>query len=1027
MPSFTEILSEAAFFRAVQSKAPDLFQNETQLAQKGKVSQVWASMVSVRNVRREICISLGRDHPLLHFFDQHFTPSGFEHDVIDVTYHSEEALVVFPLPPTFYDHTNSLMVRLPLLLQPQVDAVIIKPEYNLHRRYSDRGALMPESPSEAVLNYFKYGELFTTRPTELDQSDWTRENVQLTFQPLHDTRPDEHPNFCETFANPSPELEMKLPYLLREVNESLHNIMSATSKPRSVNHLFDALNMNAKHFPAMLGDLSGDYSAFLTRMAELLLQTAARGMILHVVMDGMIAATTRFSGTGLRKHLLMTGLPSCGKSVSMNLISSVCASHKGFFTTIWLQSAAQTEWGDARFQEEADDRFRKPESGHGIGHGDKGDFRSTLLQWLENAPMGRARYTKDSDGRLMQDASSAGGFPACNYFGVCSNLAERDFDDAFLSRMHKVRVYSGMLEKMQLADAKTSGKELPATPETKALKFILNAAACLSILHQCGYIERPINPFESVYSDMMMQLKKCGAPMLQEVISETRVKERMFKQVEAGHAAVDAVVKALAQLQNEREGMADDFHQHFVQNLTDVLVLANQYWVVSTTAMVYELSANQEMVFGRTACDLVSVLRHHVLSDEALEFHNGYVSTTYMFDFSRRSKSEKVCKDVQKSTCRNYYDHHLEAALKEMMTVRPFRKAAFGSVSVDTPLLYKDNSGDRQYNGFIVHKSLLDNALTFTERMCVFILRSRVYSVGVDMDMPCADGDGCWQAPVKWYLALSDAEKAEVAPMSVQIDFQRMLVMPFVGTIEFELDSVVAMFQELARKHKVVLEHVQGGPDHVFELSWDVFHLLYGKLAKDTRPMFSAMYQELAYAPVTMTPPGTSTTRIKTASRAVKLTPRRLQKALGAVWARDWQAEWDSLSLEVPLRDLSYEIWKVHSNPSVPPPTPPNLIRALKMLRVVNGFACQISRNSVKFDARCLRKLEEIETGPIGKWLNVTSGLTTKPCVLTLAQSRPDNSPLCVYYDPREEVGSRQTLKTFSPLETRAHCFEDTI
>jgi len=90
-------------------------------------------------------------------------------------------------------------------------------------------------------------------------------------------------------------------------------------------------------------------------------------------------------------------------------------------------------------------------------------------------------------------------------------------------------------------------------------------------------------------------------------------------------------------------------------------------------------------------------------------------------------------------------------------------------------------------------------------------------------------------------------------------------------------------------------------------------------------------------------------------------------------------------------------------------------VHALKMLKAVNGFECAVENDVLRFGVDALHRLAVIEEGPLGKWLNKTSGLTRAPYTFTLATIRPDNTQLTVRYNPVHVVGSRQRLKNFNP------------
>jgi hypothetical protein len=101
------------------------------------------------------------------------------------------------------------------------------------------------------------------------------------------------------------------------------------------------------------------------------------------------------------------------------------------------------------------------------------------------------------------------------------------------------------------------------------------------------------------------------------------------------------------------------------------------------------------------------------------------------------------------------------------------------------------------------------------------------------------------------------------------------------------------------------------------------------------------------------------------------------------------------------------------------------MVRAFKMLKSLNNFPCTIENDVVCFGVESLRRLAAIEEGPLGKWLDKTSGLTTEPYTFTFATIRPDNTQLTKRYNPVHVVGSRQRLKDFDPACTRAATYTE--
>lgn len=1027
MNSFTEILSEENFYAMVQKKVPDMLSARHLHSTHGKSNILWENMVSMGNVREEMRGALGfeREHPFMETFMRptFFEPSfADEHIEIHYDFGSEKPFIVVPWPDNFTRHTRSLLTRIPLLAQPPLEPVQILNVYNAYKRDSPHMARLPSSPTEGVLNYFMYGELFGMRPQELEDLGWTRRPLPPIFYPLHNTSSQEHPNFVERFRNPGTEPLSSMPVLVESVRQVFHNIHIESVRPHSVSQLLDSCNCNSFFVDSVVAGTDGHYGHFLHRMNDVLLTTSARGMILYVVLDGLIGIVTRYSGKGLRKHMLLIGMPSCGKSAGGHLMTMGAFVKKGHFTAKWLQSAASTEWGNVRMQDEADENFRK-DTGGKIARGEAGEFRTTMLQYLENSEMGRSRFSRGEDDRLCEDLAMQGGFPPCNFFIMCSNLSEGDFDDAVISRMHVVRVYKGVLEEWHLANAPVSGREHPTKPAAKGLRFVLGAAAWLNILKEAGHFKEPDNPFLVCFSDIMRQLHGCGALLLRGVTTEQRVKERVFKQVVSGHAAVAAVVRALSELSREREGFYSSFAEQFVYNMADLLCRANRYWMANAQALVYELSANEDLFFGRTARDLASVLRDRVLGEDMIVIdHMDYVSTTYVFDFRTTSAMQRVQEDVFNSTYRSYDPKHLKSALEDMQHVYPQRNASgFHGAPQKRPVLF--NLKDRQ-GGSSVHKSLLEGALTHLERMIVFTLRTRVYEVAVSH----GEGAARWAAEAGTFFDKSPQFLKQVCggdDFLVRFDLQYTNLL-FPTDARFELDELMDVLSEMIRVRDIAAR--QSDDPYTLEFTWVEFERLHKLLGKESGEMYRWFFRQLRHARAYFPPPPPAARpqlQQATRGKVERYEPFYASVAFGEVWAEDWEPAWNGIEFRVPLVDLAYEIWCIGRSSDAGLCEKDKMVRAFKMLKSLNNFPCTIENDVVCFGVESLRRLAAIEEGPLGKWLDKTSGLTTEPYTFTFATIRPDNTQLTKRYNPVHVVGSRQRLKDFDPACTRAATYTE--
>lgn len=1017
MSSFTEVLSEENFYNLVQMKMPEMLCARHLHSTSGATALIWENMVAMGNVRKEMESALCREevHPVMdEFVQSSFFEQRFPDDLVEIHYEfgDDKPYIVVPWPENFTRHTHSLLTRIPLVAKPPLEPAQIKRIYEFHARGIRHMQRLPAVPTEEVLTYFMYGELFGPRPQILESLSWTRPSLPPIFYPLHNSSTQEHPNFVERFKNPEREPITSIPLLRESIRQVFHNIHVESVRPQSVSQLLDACNCNCFFTNSILAGVEDDYGEFLRSVNDVLLTTSARGMILYVVLDGLIGIVTRYSGKGLRKHMLLIGMPSCGKSAGGHLMTMGAFVKKGHFTPKWLQSAASTEWGNVRMQDEADENFRK-DTGGKIARGEAGEFRTTMLQYLENSEMGRSRYSRNEDDRLCEDTAMQGGFPPCNFFIMCSNLSEGDFDDAVMSRMHVVRVYKGVLEEWHLANAPVSGREHPTTRAAKGLRFVLGAAAWLNILKEAGYFKEPDNPFLPCFTDIMRQLHKCGAPLLRGVTTEQRIKERVFKQIVSGHAAVAAVVRALAELSREREGFFGSFADQFVHNMADVMCLASRYWVADAQALVYELSANDDLFFGRTARDLVSVLRDRVLSADGFTVDPmGYVNTTYRFDFRTASGMQRLQDDVFNATFRAYDAKHLKSAFEDMQHVFPEKSASgFHAAIQKRPVLY--NTQERQI-GSSVHKSFLECALTHLERMLVFTLRTRVYEVAV------AGGEGAarWAVDAGALLAMSRECLVQVCGEDgflVRFDLQHAhLLHP--NEDNFELDEVLDVLKEVLHVHEVPARQTDDA--HTLEFAWRDFVRLRAILNEESGHIYTWLARQLPRARAYFTPPQAPNQSALDAFASCHLEryePAYASVAFGEVWAENWNPAWNGIEFRVSLEDLAYEIWCIGRASDGGLFEKRKIVHALKMLKAVNGFECAVENDVLCFHVDALHRLAVIEEGPLGKWLNKTSGLTRAPYTFTFATIRPDNTQLTKRYNPVHVVGSRQRLKNFNP------------
>ncbi len=513
MNSFTEILSEENFYAMVQMKVPDMLSARHLHSTHGKSNILWENMVSMGNVREEMRGALGfeREHPFMETFMRptFFEPSfADEHIEIHYDFGSEKPFIVVPWPDNFTRHTHSLLTRIPLVAQPPLEPVQILNVYNAYKRDSPHMARLPSSPTEGVLNYFMYGELFGMRPQELEDLGWTRRPLPPIFYPLHNSSSQEHPNFVERFRNPGTEPLSSMPVLVESVRQVFHNIHIESVRPHSVSQLLDSCNCNSFFVDSVVAGTDGHYGHFLHRMNDVLLTTSARGMILYVVLDGLIGIVTRYSGKGAAQAHAFNWHAELRQERRRPPHDHGCFCEERPLYGKWLQSAASTEWGNVRMQDEADENFRK-DTGGKIARGEAGEFRTTMLQYLENSEMGRSRFSRGEDDRLCEDTAMQGGFPPCNFFIMCSNLSEGDFDDAVISRMHVVRVYKGVSRSGTSPTHPSAGASTPK-PAAKGLRFVLGAAAWLNILMEAGHFKEPDNPFLACFQTLCASFTGAG-------------------------------------------------------------------------------------------------------------------------------------------------------------------------------------------------------------------------------------------------------------------------------------------------------------------------------------------------------------------------------------------------------------------------------------------------------------------------------------------------------------------------------------
>lgn len=958
---------------------------------------IFERLVLLTNAQRDMKLCVGSDHPALGWVER-LTNEPFAGESYEIGYLFDEDKPwnVFPWAPLFTKFYNSFLTKTPILAQPPHDLVFIKSLYDTYRVSGGHEDVLPVQPGEDTLLWFMYGGLYSERPAELE--GWQDESQPFVYWAPNAAIEQSSGSFVDLYKT-SADMPAQPAEFLPMLSHVLAQMMGNTRKPKPATFLFDTLIV---HAPSAAGFLSPNYSDFLRSLARCVLKnTSARQYVILNAMEIWIAALTRFKGPGLRKHMAFLGIPNCGKSVAMRIFMELFSYISGSFTAAYIRARPVEAWGFVRFADELPVEWFL-NNGKGIATGDHGTYRVALLQWLENNKSGHSRYVRDADDNLV---AQAGGnlTPDVTFFG-CSNAAEASLDPAIASRLHIVNCF-GHPFATAMVEMGGHGESLSmGMPETRGLLWLTSAASLLFLMGQCGYFKQePCNPFAPHYSSIMLQLHRCGALMLPGVRTDMRARERWLIQL-AGHATIRGVLRAL----NDLGGAAFvDRFENFSVAMAIFLHRASFRCTADLQCLVWELTANRDMLSAPVLKDVVSTLRYSVIDPDTLHYTaDDYFVSPISFNCRTTSNLNILVQKTQIASGKMYNSDQIEQALKfGEEIIAPHSRARCSVIAPPTP----------QNRSFMVHKDLLVRSFTHVERLLIWALRTCEYDVALP-----SGGPARWYIPFEHFIRLEACprEYAAVKRTSVvHFDLEYFHHLPPHEQCPMRLCSILDLLRN-ALELEPRLPFAVGDTPYRITMDLAKFQVVLERIQQEPQEGYRWLAGALQSASVYFTPPANLFDKLPLDVKAhtSRYEPCHKRERFGAV---QWDASWNNCTFTVSFADLAYHMYLTCKDPEITPLIA-DISRAASMLKAINGFTCDVSGSGLSFSRGGFDQLRRMEEGPVGEWLRKTSGLTSDPVELVFAHVRPDNSLLSVLYNPASVLGQNEPLAhDFNPSPPR--------